>query len=77
MPALLTPEEFDALQRRVAGAEFSAASVAAGLATDDIDAVEQSCEALARRAQFLQPKGKSNWPDGTIAARYGFIHALY
>ncbi|MGE4096409.1 MAG: hypothetical protein AB7G75_36890, partial [Candidatus Binatia bacterium] len=39
--------------------------------------VEQSCEALARRAQFLQPKGKSNWPDGTIAARYGFIHALY
>jgi predicted ATPase len=61
----------------VVGAEFSTASVAAGLATDDIDAVEQSCEALARRAQFLQLKGKSKWPDGTIAARYGFIHALY
>jgi predicted ATPase len=61
----------------VAGAEFSAASVAAGLATDDIDAVEQSCGELARRAQFLQLKGKSSWPDGTIAARYGFIHALY
>jgi predicted ATPase len=61
----------------VAGAEFSAASVAAGLATGDIDAIEQSCGALARRAQFLQLRGKSVWPDGTIAARYGFIHALY
>ena len=61
----------------VVGAEFSAASVAAGLATDDIDAIEQSCGALARRAQFLQLSGKSIWPDGTIAARYGFIHALY
>jgi predicted ATPase len=61
----------------VAGAEFSAASVAAGLATEDLDAVEQSCGELARRAQFLQLKGKNSWPDGTIAARYGFIHALY
>lgn len=61
----------------VAGVEFSVASVAAGLATEDIDAIEQPCGALARRAQFLQSKGQSLWPDGTIAARYGFIHALY
>ncbi len=61
----------------VAGADFSAASVAAGLGTVDIDAVEQTCGELARRVQFLQPGGQSVWPDGTLAARYGFIHALY
>ena len=61
----------------VAGVEFSAASVAAGLGTEDIDAVEQTCGELARRAQFLQPGGQNVWPDGTLAARYGFIHALY
>lgn len=61
----------------VAGIEFSAASVAAGLAGEDIDAVEQACEDLARRAQFVVRRGSEAWPDGTLAARYGFIHALY
>lgn len=61
----------------VAGTEFSAAAVAAGLASEDIDAVEQACEDLARRAQFLLRRGSEAWPDGTLAARYGFIHALY
>ena len=22
-------------------------------------------------------KGTAEWPDGTVAARYGFLHALY
>src|SRR6185312_6965143 len=39
--------------------------------------VEQRCVALARRGQFLRADGKAEWPDGTIAARYGFLHALY
>ena len=26
---------------------------------------------------FLRTRGTSEWPDGTIAARYGFVHALY
>ena len=30
-----------------------------------------------RREQFLRAQGTSEWPDGTIAARYGFVHALY
>jgi predicted ATPase len=35
------------------------------------------CDALVRREQFLRARGTSEWPDGTIAARYGFVHALY
>ena len=60
----------------VAGAEFSAAAVAAG-AEKDPETVEDCCEALVQREQFLQARGTTEWPDGTIAARYGFIHVLY
>ena len=59
----------------VAGAEFSAA-----LATvDGIDAHagELCCERLVRRGRFLRARGMAEWPDGTVAGRYGFIHALY
>ena len=59
----------------VVGAEFSAAVAFA----DGIDAeeAERRCEALARRGQFLRGAGVAEWPDGTVAGRYVFIHALY
>ena len=38
---------------------------------------ERRCEALARRGQFLRAVGVAEWPDGTVAGRYAFIHALY
>ena len=60
----------------VAGLEFSAAAVAAGLEIDPADA-EASCETLARREQWLAPRGSVEWPDRTFSARYGFAHALY
>jgi predicted ATPase len=60
----------------VAGVEFSAAAVAAGVNLEELD-VEERCAALARREQFLQARGTAEWPDGTVAARYGFIHAVY
>lgn len=60
----------------VAGGEFSAAAVAAGLATE-VEGVEERCEELARREHFLRASGTAEWPDGTVAARYGFLHALY
>src|SRR5262245_7476728 len=47
----------------VAGMEFSAAAVAAGLA-DDGDRVEARCAHLARQGRFLQARGASHWPDG-------------
>ena len=60
----------------VAGAEFSAAAVAAAIDVEQ-EAVERCCDTLARQAQFFRMQGVSEWPDGTIAAQYRFIHALY
>ena len=60
----------------VAGMEFSAASVAAGIETT-IEVVEAQGAELARRQLFLRTCGTADWPDGTVATRYGFLHALY
>ncbi len=60
----------------LAGLEFSAATVAAALETKAIQ-VEEHCGRLAERQHFLRLAGISEWPDGTRAARYGFLHALY
>jgi predicted ATPase len=60
----------------VAGAEFAAASVAAGVQMAP-EAVEAVCEGLARQGQFLEDRGLAEWPDETVSGRYGFRHALY
>jgi predicted ATPase len=60
----------------VAGMEFSAAAVAAGLETDVVEA-ETRCEGLARQQHWLRASGSDAWPDGTVAGRYTFLHALY
>lgn len=73
----LSPEEQNTLEvASVAGAEFSAAAVAAGVEAQ-VSEVEIRCAGLARREQFLQARGIEEWPDGTVAARYSFLHALY
>ena len=59
----------------VAGAEFSAAvAIAGGI---DLQDGEERCAALARSGQFLRATGVTEWPDGTVAGRYAFIHELY
>src|SRR5436309_74762 len=59
----------------VAGAAFSAAvAVVDGI---DPEEGELRCEALARRGHFLRAAGIAEWPDGTVAGRYAFIHTLY
>jgi predicted ATPase len=60
----------------VAGATFSAAAVAAGLAHEVVE-VEDWCAGLARRRQWLEACGEQVWPDGTVAGGYRFMHALY
>jgi DNA-binding winged helix-turn-helix (wHTH) protein/tetratricopeptide (TPR) repeat protein len=60
----------------VAGAEFSAALVAAGLSRDAID-VERNLEVLARKTHLLLSSGASEWPDGTYSGLYSFHHILY
>jgi len=60
----------------VAGTQFAAPAVAAGARLTAIE-VESCCTRLAQREQFLEADGTEEWPDGTIAARYAFRHALY
>jgi len=75
-------DHLDAEQQRtleaasVAGAEFSAASAAAGLEEDRAE-FEMRCDELARRRQFIQDCGVQELPGGEAVTRYGFIHALY
>jgi predicted ATPase/DNA-binding winged helix-turn-helix (wHTH) protein len=75
--AQVTPAERAVLAvASVAGAEFSAAAVAAGLETT-VEEVEEQCGELARQELFLRVRGTADWPDRTVATRYGFLHALY
>ncbi|HSF30639.1 MAG TPA: AAA family ATPase [Candidatus Tectomicrobia bacterium] len=60
----------------VAGAEFSAAAVAAAL-SQEVAWVETSCTHLARQGQLLRLSGERAWPNGVVATCYSFIHALY
>lgn len=75
--ARLAPTEQRLLEAAsVAGMVFSAAALAAAL-DDDVEAVEDRCEALARREQFIRSSSVEEWPDGTVAAHYRFLHILY
>lgn len=73
----LAPEDRRLLESAsVAGTEFSAAALAAGL-EETPGAIEERCAYLARLGRFLAPRGDIEWPDRTTAARYGFLHALH
>jgi predicted ATPase len=73
----LIPSECNLLEvAAVVGATFSAAAVA-GASDAAVDAAESTLGELARRQQFVRESGVSEWPDGTIAAQYDFIHALH
>ena len=73
----LQPEEQKTLgAASVAGMEFSAAAVAAGLERSQAE-VEACCTRLAHREQFLTEKKPIVWPDGTVASGFRFHHSLY
>jgi tetratricopeptide (TPR) repeat protein len=73
----LTPQAAQTLEvASIAGIEFSAAAVATALEADAGE-IEQHCNELVRREEFLRRAGLSEWPDGTQSTRYGFRHALY
>ena len=60
----------------VAGPDFSAAAVAAALQADTED-TEERCARLAEQGRFLRARTAVAWPDGTVAAGFGFLHAVY
>ena len=73
----LTAEERRVLEgASVVGMECSAVAIGAGL-EEPTDWVDEHCEALVRRHQFLLPARLVELPDGTITPRYKFGHILY
>jgi class 3 adenylate cyclase len=73
----LTEDERQLLEvASVAGGEFAAALVAAGLGRDALE-TEQMLEALARKERTLVAARAAEWPDGTYSGSYAFHHILY
>lgn len=73
----LTDEDRNVLEiASVAGAEFSVVSLAAA-ARMPVENAETCCERLARHGQFIEGRGLTTLPDGTVSGRFGFRHALY
>src|SRR6185295_7651023 len=60
----------------VAGAEFSTFALSAAL-VEEPHVVEARCEELARQGHYIEDRGLQELPNGEIATRYGFVHALY
>jgi predicted ATPase len=73
----LTHPERRALEAAsIAGREFATDTVAAALGEEPA-AVEEWCEGLAERGQFLRAQGSEVRTDATVAGRYAFTHAFY
>ena len=73
----LSAEEQSVLSTASAiGMDFSVAAIAAALKVAVIQ-VDDCCDALVRRSQFLHRLGIKEYPDGTITTRYCFTHNLY
>ena len=73
----VSPEERGVLEvGAVAGPVFDAPAVAAGLGSTP-ERVEAICHHLCHTERWLRHVGNREWPDGALAARYAFQHALY
>ena len=73
---LREPEQHLLKCASVHGQRFTTWSIAVMLESDAAG-LEQMCEALAERQQFLKPSGTCELPDGTSTSEYQFRHALY
>ena len=68
-----------------AGMEFAAEIVRAGMVSSapqpsgdsELVEIEERCDALAARQAVLVGAGGAEWPDGTVSARYRFVHQMY
>ncbi len=72
-----SPQEQEILEAgSVEGVEFSASALAAVL-DKKVARIEALCEGLAQRRRFLRSESSHKLPDGSLATRFAFIHALY
>ncbi|HWY71364.1 MAG TPA: AAA family ATPase [Terriglobales bacterium] len=75
-------DQLAALEQRVLkhasviGDRFSVCTLSSMLDTES-DQVEEACESLAEKQQFIRYAGIREFPDGDTAAQYEFIHSLH
>lgn len=60
----------------VVGREFTAAAVAAALGVNTLE-IEDLGMRWSLRGHILRAEGSSEWNDGTVSQRFGFVHVLY
>jgi DNA-binding winged helix-turn-helix (wHTH) protein/tetratricopeptide (TPR) repeat protein len=73
---LAAPEQRLLRAASVSGPRFSAWAAAAMIERPDSE-VEEICEGLHARQQFLRRAGVQEMPDGSASAHYEFKHTLY
>jgi DNA-binding winged helix-turn-helix (wHTH) protein/tetratricopeptide (TPR) repeat protein len=73
----LSPEEQRILRSAsVAGERFSVSAISTATESEP-DAIEDGCERLAARLQFIKVAGINTLANGQISAHYEFRHSLY
>src|SRR6201988_5138085 len=73
----LEPEERRALQyASVEGTEFLSSVTAKLLSVDEVE-LEESLARIGKGHRLIETRGEEELPDGTLATRYRFSHALY
>ncbi|HEY0764409.1 MAG TPA: protein kinase [Pyrinomonadaceae bacterium] len=73
----LEPEERRTLQyASVEGTEFLSSVTSTLLGVDEID-LEESLARIGKSHRLIETLGEEELPDGTLATRYRFSHALY
>ena len=60
----------------IGGEEFLSVVVAGSLSADPLD-VEERLDRLSRANRLIRNRGEEELPDGVVATRYAFSHALY
>jgi serine/threonine protein kinase/DNA-binding NarL/FixJ family response regulator/tetratricopeptide (TPR) repeat protein len=60
----------------IEGTEFSSTVLSELLGTDEID-LEEQLSRIEKKYRFILKTGEDDWPDGTVATTYRFVHALY
>src|SRR5262249_6559732 len=74
---VLDEEDRRALQyASIEGEGFTSTVVADLLGVDDLS-MEERLARLGRVHRLIETLGEEEWPDGTLATRYHFAHALY
>jgi hypothetical protein len=73
----LTAQEQRCLEAASITVTSFTACVNALAANLDPDQFEELCEGISRRYRIVRPRGTRQFPDGTVAHMYEFVHALY